>query len=71
MLFGRSKYDFFVDVLDKVKVKIEGWRLKTLSQARKSVLIKVVASTIHSYTMSTFLLLDKFCHKLDIAFKNC
>jgi hypothetical protein len=70
MLFGRSKYDSFVDVLDKVKVKIEGWRLKTLSQARKSVSIKVVASTIRSYTMSTFLLSDKFCHKLDIAFKN-
>jgi hypothetical protein len=70
MLFGKSKYDSFVDVLDKVKVKIEGWRSKTLSQAGKSVLIKVVASTIPSYTMSTFLLSDKFCHKLDIAFKN-
>jgi len=28
MLFGRSKYDYFVDVLDNVKVKNEGWRLK-------------------------------------------
>jgi hypothetical protein len=44
--------------------------IKTHSQARKSVLITVVAFTIHSYTMSTFLLLDKFCNKLDIAFKN-
>jgi hypothetical protein len=70
MLFGRSKYDSFVDVLDKVKVKIEGWRSKTLSQAGKPVLIKVVASSIPSYTMSTFLLSDKFCHKLDVAFKN-
>jgi hypothetical protein len=70
ILFGRSKHDSFVDILDKVNGKIEGWKSKTLSQAGKSVLIKVVASTILSYAMSSFLLSDKFCHKLDIAFKN-
>jgi hypothetical protein len=54
--------------LDKVQGKIEGWRSKTLSQAGKTILIKVVAST--SYAMSSFLLPDGLCHKLDTAFKN-
>jgi len=48
----------------------EGWRSKTLSQAGKSILIKVVASSIPSYSMSSFLLPDELCHKLDMAFKN-
>jgi hypothetical protein len=70
MLIGRSKKSSFFDILDKVKGKIEGWRSKTLSQARKSVLIKVVASSIHSYAMSSFLIPDELCHRLDMAFKN-
>jgi hypothetical protein len=46
MFFGRSKQNSFMDILDKVHNKIEGWRAKTLSQAGKSVLLKVVASSI-------------------------
>ncbi|XP_062165083.1 uncharacterized protein LOC133871673 [Alnus glutinosa] len=41
MFFGRSKQSSFLDILQKVKGKIEGWRSKTLSQAGKLVLIKV------------------------------
>jgi hypothetical protein len=70
MLIGRSKKSAFFDILDKVKGKIEGWRSKTLSQAGKSVLIKVVASSIPSYAMSSFLIPDELCHRLDMAFKN-
>jgi len=70
MLIGRSKKSAFFDILDKVQGKIEGWRSKTLSQTGKSVLIKVVASSIPFYAMSSFLLPDELCHKLDMAFKN-
>jgi hypothetical protein len=70
IMFGRSKHASFLDILDKVQGKIEGWRSKTLSQAGKTVLIKVVASAIPSYAMSSFLLSDSFCHKLDMVFKN-
>jgi hypothetical protein len=70
MLFGRLKKSDFLDILEKVQGKIKGWRSKTLSQASKSVLIKVVASSISSYAMSSFLLPNDFCHKLDMAFKN-
>jgi hypothetical protein len=68
LLFDRSKMAAFSEILDKVQGKIEGWRSKTLSQAGKTILIKVVAST--SYAMSSFLLPDGLCHKLDTAFKN-
>jgi predicted PurR-regulated permease PerM len=70
LIFGKSKIAAFSEVLDKVQEKIEGWFSKTLSQASKTVLVKVVASAIPSYTMSLFLLLDGLCHKLDKAFKN-
>jgi hypothetical protein len=70
LLIGRSKNNVFSDIFEKVQGCIEDWRSKTLSQAGKSILIKVVASSISSYAMSSFLLPDNFCHKLDMAFKN-
>jgi len=70
MLIGRSKKSAFFDILDKVNGKIEGWRSKTLSQVGKSVLIKVVASSIPSYAMSSFFIPDELCHRLDMAFKK-
>jgi hypothetical protein len=70
LLFGKSKAAAFSDILDRVQGKIDGWRSKTLSQAGKTILVKVVASAIPSYAMSSFLLPDGFCHKLDLAFMN-
>jgi hypothetical protein len=45
MLFGRSNHASFLDILDKVQEKIEGWRSRTLSQADKTILVKVVVTT--------------------------
>jgi len=56
--------------LDKVLNKIEGWRVKTLSQAGITVLIKACAATIPSYAMSNFVLPDLVCDILDREFKN-
>jgi hypothetical protein len=70
LLIGQSKYVAFFDILDKVQGKIEGWHSKSLSQAGKTIMVKVVASDIPSYAMSSFLLLDGFCRTLDKAFKN-
>jgi hypothetical protein len=54
MFFGKSKQSSFMDILEKMQSKIEGWRSKTLSQGRKSV----------------FMFLDILCHRLDTTFKN-
>jgi hypothetical protein len=40
-----------------------------LPQAGKTILIKVLAFAIPSYTMSSFMLPDGLCHQLDEAFK--
>jgi len=70
ILFGKSKTLAFSDILFKVNGKIKGWRLKTLFQASKTTLSKVVVSAIPSYTMSSILLPDGLCKQLDKSFKN-
>jgi hypothetical protein len=70
ILFGKFKMAAFSDLLEKIQGKIEGWRSKTLSQASKTILVKVVASAIPSYVMGSFMLPDGLCHQLDKAFKN-
>jgi hypothetical protein len=67
---GSSKGAAFQSVIDSIQHKMEGWRAKTLSQAGRLVLIKVVAADIPSYAMSTFLLPKGLCKKLDQVFKN-
>jgi hypothetical protein len=68
ILFGKSKMAILSNILDKIQDKIEGWRSKTLSQADKAITVKAVAFAIPSYAMSSFMLLDGLCHKLDKAF---
>jgi hypothetical protein len=65
-----SKKRAFQGLIDKVKSKIEGWRAKTPSQARRLTLIKSVAVALPSYSMSTFLLPTSFSSELDRIFKN-
>ena len=60
-LFGNSKRSIFLNIVEKVKFKVEGWCAKTLSQASWLVLIKSVAATIPSYAMSTFLHPKSIC----------
>jgi hypothetical protein len=70
LFIEKSKKEAFQDILTRVLGKIEGWRAKTLSQAGRIVLIKTTASSIPSYTMSTFLLPKSFCTALDKSFKD-
>lgn len=64
-LIGCSKYQTFAFLKDRVWKKLQGWKDKMLSKARKEVLIKVVAQSISTYTMGVFQLLVKICKELN------
>ncbi|XP_050241207.1 uncharacterized protein LOC126690119 [Quercus robur] len=55
-LVGRAKYQTFAYLKERVWKKLQGWKGKMLSRARKEVLIKAVAQSIPTYTMGVFLL---------------
>ena len=62
IMLGNSKKKAFQGIIDKVLSRIEGWRVKTLSQAGILVLIKSVAAALPSYALSSFLLPKSFLH---------
>ena len=64
-LIGRSKYQTFSFLKDRVWKKLQGWKGKMLSRAGKEILIKAVAQSIPTYTMRVFLLPAKLCHELN------
>jgi hypothetical protein len=70
LFFHRNKNLAFEDLKQKILNKISGWKSKLLSQAARTSLIKSVASSIPSYSMSLFLLPKTFSHKIDSAFRK-
>ncbi|XP_075652255.1 uncharacterized protein LOC142622622 [Castanea sativa] len=66
MLIGRSKYQAFSFLKDRVWKLMQGWKGKMLSRAGKEVLIKAVAQSIPTYTMGVFLLPAKLCNELNV-----
>ena len=63
-LVGRKKYHTFSFIKDRVWKKLQGWKGKMLSRANKEILIKAVAQSIPTYTMSVFQLPVKLCEEL-------
>ena len=64
-LLGRSKYQAFSFLKDKVWKKLQGWKGSMLSRARKEVLIEAVAQSIPTYTMGGFQLPVKLFDELN------
>lgn len=60
----------FEDVKSKVLSKVAGWKMRSLSQAGRIVLIKVVATALPVYCMSTFLLPRGWCEDIDRILKH-
>ena len=61
---GESKQNTFAQLKQRVVNKLARWKEKLLSNARKEVLIKAVAQTVPSYTMSCFKLSNTLCEEL-------
>ena len=64
-LIGSDKYNTFAFLKDRVWKKLQGWKCMLLSRASKEILIKAVAQSIPTYTMSVFLLPLKLCDELN------
>ena len=67
---GRSKIKAFEDLLAKVWKKLQGWKEKLLSQARKETLIKAVTQAIPVYAMSCFRIPDGICSSINSMNSN-
>uniref|UniRef100_A0A803P956 Reverse transcriptase domain-containing protein n=1 Tax=Cannabis sativa TaxID=3483 RepID=A0A803P956_CANSA len=65
MLLSKNKSNEFSFVIDKLKSKLEGWRLRTLSYSGRLVAINSVALALPVYSMSTFLLPVTVCRQMD------
>ena len=65
-LIGRSKYQAFSFLKERVWKKIQEWKGKLLSKAGKEVLIKAMAQSIPTYTMGVFQLPVKLCNELNM-----
>lgn len=70
LFVGRSKKKAFIDVKEKVLTKIAGWKMRTLSQAGRTTLIKAVATAMPLCCMSTFLLPRGWYEDIDRLLKN-
>ena len=64
-LVGRAKYHTFSYIKDRVWKKLQGWKGKMLSRARKEVLIKAVAQSIPTYAIGVFQLPIRLFEELD------
>lgn len=51
-IWGKSKEKALAYFKDHINIKIDGWKLKSLSPAGKEILIKYVASAVSTYPMS-------------------
>ncbi|KAM1267903.1 hypothetical protein ACFX2I_000260 [Malus domestica] len=67
MVWGKAKSATLSYIKDKVLSKIQGWKNKFLSQARREVLIKVVVQAVPTYPMNVFCLLARLCNDIDGA----
>ena len=63
-LVGQRKYHTFSFHKDRVWKKLQEWKGKSLSRARKEILIKFVAQSIPTYIMGIFQLPIKLCEEL-------
>lgn len=66
----KSKAVAYKDTIERMANKLSGWRKKTLSVARRLVLIKSVAQKVSSFIMQTVGLSKSMLRKIDSMLRN-
>ena len=69
-LVRRSKKKVFGFLKDRASKQIQGWQVKPISRAEKTVLIRNVAQSILSYIMPYFFLPKSLCQEMERMFNN-
>ncbi|XP_059451054.1 uncharacterized protein LOC132181841 [Corylus avellana] len=64
-LVGKSRTIAFRHIIDRVRKRLNDWKLKFLSQARKEILLKAVVQAIPTYCMSVFRLPKSLCSEIN------
>ncbi len=67
-MVGRSKTLAFRGVWEWVAKRIQGWGKRLLSKAGQEILLKAVAQSLPTYTMSCFKLTKSICDDLTALF---
>lgn len=64
-IVGRRKKESFQILKDCIKMHIDNWNTKYLSQGGKKIFIKVILQAIPTYTIACFLLLRTLCDDIE------
>ena len=67
---GKGKKSSFNYIKEREWRKLQGWKGKLLSQARREVLIKFVIQVIPTYTMECFKIPLGLCHDIEAMIKK-
>ena len=62
---NKVKTESFHTMIDKVKSKLQGWKMNSLSLAGRTTLISTVTSAIPEYTMQTSYLPQEACNRME------
>ena len=67
MVGGKSKVGIFKEIQERIANRVMGWKKKHISKARREVLIKTVAQTISTYSMSLFKIHRTMCDGINLV----
>jgi hypothetical protein len=64
---GKSKNQIFNFIMERIRKKLKGWKEKNLSFSGRGVLTRAVIQAIPTYIMSTFLIPQGICDRIERA----
>ena len=67
---GRNKKTCLVTMKEWIWARMQGWKVKLLSQARKEVMIKATIQSIPAYSMSVFKLPVSLCKEIEMMIRR-